>query len=117
MGGIVTICRRADPPQTVATTFGHDRLGERGAWMRTERGRAVVFTSDADDLTKPCAPRVQVRALAAHTPERPEPIPRLGPLGVRQPRRLPLRVAAAAPPYVPPSPRSPYPPTSPVVKV
>ncbi|MFJ9523878.1 PIN domain-containing protein [Streptomyces cyaneofuscatus] len=28
-----------------------------------QRGRTVVFTSDADDLTKLCAPRVQVRAL------------------------------------------------------
>ncbi|MDX2407030.1 PIN domain-containing protein [Streptomyces microflavus] len=28
-----------------------------------QRGRAVVLTSDADDLTKLCAPRVQVRAL------------------------------------------------------
>lgn len=28
-----------------------------------QRGPAVVFTSDADDLTKLCAPRVQVRAL------------------------------------------------------
>ncbi|MGW9303175.1 hypothetical protein ACWHA3_20470 [Streptomyces cyaneofuscatus] len=45
--------------------FGFTGWGERAGadTVDRQRGPAVVFTSDADDLTKLCAPRVQVRAL------------------------------------------------------